>query len=408
MAGISNISNAYNINSGKSHKKLSFDIGERFLARIINIDGETNEAILKLLDGWQFSAQIKEPIDFTPEGLVKFVVEGYDKGKILLQLIGEENKKGEQSLIDILEEQGVNVKKEDYNILKKMIKYNMPLTKENISKMKTLIDFQSKINESPDEEEQFIAKYLNNKNISLNSEEGQDIKNILKGFFKEFKKLKVDEIFTLVENKIELTEENIKSFNNINKGSMTIYEEILDGSNILDELENGIASKEIETKDINNENNTSNSNTNLEESSNTNSNKSNAYNSKAYTNDNSTIDGKEILRRLLGVEEKEVPSENNSSIQEKVSSEDKAVEVKTTTSSVENKTNEQSKNQEVQLEKKVLDKLNTKPMETSENIKEQIENKTNEMKQILKQVLGESGEKDSSIVGKVFQSLQGK
>ncbi|KGN03277.1 hypothetical protein Z969_01395 [Clostridium novyi A str. 4570] len=408
MAGISNISNAYNINSGKSHKKLSFDIGERFLARIINIDGETNEAILKLLDGWQFSAQIKEPIDFTPEGLVKFVVEGYDKGKILLQLIGEENKKGEQSLIDILEEQGVNVKKEDYNILKKMIKYNMPLTKENISKMKTLIDFQSKINESPDEEEQFIAKYLNNKNISLNSEEGQDIKNILKGFFKEFKKLKVDEIFTLVENKIELTEENIKSFNNINKGSMTIYEEILDGSNILDELENGIASKEIETKDINNENNTSNLNTNLEESSNTNSNKSNAYNSKAYTNDNSTIDGKEILRRLLGVEEKEVPSENNSSIQEKVSSQDKAVEVKTTTSSVENKINEQSKNQEVQLEKKVLDKLNTKPMETSENIKEQIENKTNEMKQILKQVLGESGEKDSSIVGKVFQSLQGK
>lgn len=408
MAGISNISNAYNINSGKSHKKLSFDIGERFLARIINIDGETNEAILKLLDGWQFSAQIKEPIDFTPEGLVKFVVEGYDKGKILLQLIGEENEKGEQSLIDILEERGVNVKKEDYNILKKMIKYNMPLTKENISKMKTLIDFQSKINESPDEEEQFIAKYLNNKNISLNSEEGQDIKNILKGFFKEFKKLKVDEIFTLVENKIELTEENIKSFNNINKGSMTIYEEILDGSNILDELENGIASKEIETKDINNENNTSNSSANLEESSNTNSNKSNAYNSKAYTNDNSTIDGKEILRRLLGVEEKEVQSENNSSIQEKVSSEDKAVEVKTTTTSVGNKTNEQSKNQEVQLEKKVLDKLNTKPMETSENIKEQIENKTNEMKQILKQVLGESGEKDSSIVGKVFQSLQGK
>lgn len=64
-----------------------------------------------------------------------------------------------------------------------MIKYNMPLTKENISKMKTLIDFQSKINENPNEEEQFIEKYLNNKNISLNSEEGQDIKNILKGVF---------------------------------------------------------------------------------------------------------------------------------------------------------------------------------------------------------------------------------
>src|SRR3712207_9451217 len=35
-----------------------------------------------------------------------FVVEGYDNGKILLQLIGKENPKGQQSLIDILEEQG--------------------------------------------------------------------------------------------------------------------------------------------------------------------------------------------------------------------------------------------------------------------------------------------------------------
>lgn len=406
MAVISNIGNAYNVNSGKSHKKLSFDIGEKFLARIINVDGETNEAILKLLDGWQFSAQIKEPIDFTPDGLVKFVVEGYDNGKILLQLIGEENPKGEQSLIDVLEEQGVNVKKEDYNILKKMIKYNMPLTKENISKMKTLIDFQSKINENTNEEEQFIEKYLNNKNISLNSEDGKNIKNILKGFFKEFKSLKIDEIFTLVKNNIELTEENIKSFNNINKGSMTIYEEILDGSNILDEFENEIVSKDIEIKDINNANN--NSNNNLEEDLNNTSNKNNAYNSKVYTNDNSAIDGKEILRRLLGVEDKEeqLQSKNNST-QEKIISQDKEAEVKTTTS-VENKVDEQAKNQETQLGKKVLEKIDNKPMETAENVKEQIKNKTNEMKQVIKQILGESGEKDSSIVGKVFQSLQGK
>lgn len=389
MAGIQNVDNAYNVSSGRSHKKLSFDIGERFLARIINIDGETNEAILKLLDGWQFSAQIKEPIDFTPDGLVKFVVEGYDKGKILLQLIGEEKEKSKQSLIDVLEEQGVNVKKEDYNILKKMIKYNMPLTKENISKMKTLIEFQSKINESSNEEEQFIERYLNNKNINVNSEEGQKIKNILRGFFKEFKKLKVDEIFTLVENEIELTEENIKSFNNINKGSMIIYEEILEGSNTLNELENHITSKEIETKDINNGNNTLNSN-NI-------SNKNNVYNSKVYKNDNSAIDGKEILRRLLGSEgEKENLNEN------------KDAKLKLDTSSVENKIDEQYKNQEVQLDKKLLDKIKNKPMETAENIKEQIENKTNEMKQIIKQVLSENLQKDSSIVGKVFHTLQGK
>lgn len=425
MAVISNISNAYNVNSGKSHKKLSFDIGEKFSARIINIDGETNEAILKLLDGWQFSAQIKEPIDFTPNGLVKFVVEGYDKGKILLQLLSEGNEKSDQSLIEILEEQGINVKKEDYNILEKMIKYNMPLTKENISKMKTLVEFQNKINESPNEEEQFIEKYLNNKNIDISSKEGQNIKDILKGFFKEFKKLNSDEIFTLVQNKIELTEENIKSFNNINKGSMTIYEEILDGKSALNELENEIASKEIDSNNINNTNNeTQNLNDDLDENSNSTLNKNNSYNSKAYINDKKVMDGKEILRRLLEVEgenknlseenvnlkevsPKELQSENNN-IQEKISSQDKTVETKTTINSAETKIDEQSKGQEAQIEKKVLDKLNNKPVETAKNVKEQIENKTNEMKQIIKHVLGENSERDSSILGKVFQSLQGK
>ncbi|EDS78589.1 conserved hypothetical protein [Clostridium botulinum C str. Eklund] len=425
MAVISNISNAYNVNSGKSHKKLSFDIGEKFLARIINIDGETNEAILKLLDGWQFSAQIKEPIDFTPNGLVKFVVEGYDKGKILLQLLSEGNEKSDQSLIEILEEQGINVKKEDYNILEKMIKYNMPLTKENISKMKTLVEFQNKINESPNEEEQFIEKYLNNKNIDISSKEGKNIKDILKGFFKEFKKLNSDEIFTLVQNKIELTEENIKSFNNINKGCMTIYEEILDGKSVLNEFENEIASKEIESNNINNTNNeTQNLNDDLDENSNSTLNKNNAYNSKAYINDKKVMDGKEILRRLLEVEgenknlseenvnlkeisPKELQSENNN-IQEKINSQDKTVETKTTTNSAETKVDEQYKGQEAQIEKKVLDKLNNKPVEIAKNVKEQIENKTNEMKQIIKHVLGENSERDSSILGKVFQSLQGK
>lgn len=229
MPEIWNVNGNYNVNSKRIHKKLLFEIGESFSARIMSLDEETREAILKLLDGWQFSAEIKDKIDFTPNKLIRFEVEGYEQGKIILKVLGEEKVEvKESSLLDTLREQGINLKKEDYVMLEKMVKHNMPLNKENISKMKSLLDFQHKIIENPSEEEIFISRYLNNKVIDIGEQKGKDIQKILKGFFKEFKSLNIDELFTLIENDIELTEKNIKSFNRINKESAVIYKGLID------------------------------------------------------------------------------------------------------------------------------------------------------------------------------------
>ena len=62
-------------------------------------------------------------------------------------------------------------------------------------------------------------KYMESKNISPDSNEGNKVKDTLKGFFSELKNISEDDIVTLFENNIDLTEENIKSFNNIFKGS---------------------------------------------------------------------------------------------------------------------------------------------------------------------------------------------
>ena len=259
MPEILNISGNYNVNSKRIHKRLLFEVGESFSARIISLDKETSEVILKLLDGWQFSAEIKEKIDFTPNKLIKFEVEGYEHGKIILKVLGEE--KGEvkeSSLLDTLREQGISVKEENYVMLEKMIKHNMPLNKENISKMKSLLDFQHKIIEDPKEEEIFISKYLNNKGIDIEEQKGKDIQKILKGFFKEFKDLNIDELFTLIENGIDLTEKNIKSFNRINKESAVIYKDLIDlGKSLLKDNESSIITVpnhnnnlEIITKDL--------------------------------------------------------------------------------------------------------------------------------------------------------------
>ncbi|KEI03333.1 hypothetical protein [Clostridium botulinum] len=442
MATISNVNNAYNVNTSKTHKKLSFELGEKISARIMNIDGETSEAILKLLDGWQFSAQIKDAIDFTPNKLIRFEVEGYDSGKILLKVLNEAEQKVEQSLVDILEEQGVNVKDEDYNILQKMIKYNMPLTKENISKMKTLLELQGKINISTHEENQFIERYLGNKNINLESQEGQNIKNILKGFFSEFKKLSTDEIFTLIQSNIELTEKNIKSFNNINKGCMHIYEDIICDDNLLQDFEEVVQSKDIQ--EGNNESNKENLNLTKNEEINNNSSKNtNIYNSKAYSNDKNVMDGKEILRRLLELdvesnnEEKQIIQDNNiknnvvdNSQKENINldnhktqnitknNEEKNIilndnKIAEDINKNDNKTSENINKEEVSLkdniEKKIADnKINNNTLETSQKVKEELNNKINDMKQIIKHALGENNDGKSLNFDKVFQNLQAK
>ena len=77
MSGIWNVNGAYNINLKRLTNKLSFQIGEVFLARVINLGEENEDTLLRLLDGWQFPAQLEESLDFQPTGLIKFKVEGF-------------------------------------------------------------------------------------------------------------------------------------------------------------------------------------------------------------------------------------------------------------------------------------------------------------------------------------------
>ena len=57
MPAIWNVNNGYNANNKKLSSKLTFETGEKFSGRISST-GNNNEAVIKLPDGWQFSAEI--------------------------------------------------------------------------------------------------------------------------------------------------------------------------------------------------------------------------------------------------------------------------------------------------------------------------------------------------------------
>lgn len=254
MAGIWNVNGAYDINTRKITSKISFEIGQTFLARISHMGENDKEVLLKMLDGWQFAANLEKSMEYTPNGLVKFEVTGFEDGKLIIAMGPNKNEKStnKDSIEDTAKKIDVNIGKEDLKLLKDMIKYNMPITKENLTKVKTLVDFKEKITLSGGEEDNFINSYLKSKEIEKISPEGKKIEQILKSFFKELKGVNTEDILTMIENDIDISDENIKSYNRVFKGDETVHKQIIKlKEEILPKNTNkDMLIKNIENKDI--------------------------------------------------------------------------------------------------------------------------------------------------------------
>jgi len=253
MPGIWNINSVYNVGSKKLSSKLTFEVGEKFAGRVMRISQNKGEFTIKLLDGWQFMAQLDE--NLTPEqleGLLKFQVLGFQDGKLKLKLVRQEDKetnKENNPLNALIKSQGLA--KEEIETLKQLVKFNIPLTKENISKYSSIINFNEKIKVDEKEAETFINNYISSKNIPANSAEANVVKDKLQNFFKEFKTMKPEDVLTFIENDIDLTEPNIKAFNRIFKGNESI-EKILLKAPVEGNMTEEITSNDVVKASINN------------------------------------------------------------------------------------------------------------------------------------------------------------
>ncbi|WP_202749566.1 hypothetical protein [Clostridium rhizosphaerae] len=406
MAGINSIIGAYNINPKRVSSKLSFEIGQVFTARVAAISEQNKELILKLLDGWQFPAKLQRPLDFVPDGLVRFQVKGFKDGKLQIKLVNlkDENEDiNKDTLEDLLLESNIDISKEDYDTLKKMIKHNMPLTRENISKVKTIIDFKNKILSDSSEEDKFILKYTSNKNIDINSEKGKNVQNILKGFFDELKNLSEDDIFTMLENNIDINEDNIKSFKKLVNENSVVYKEV---KNIAQKASGLEVTKKMAVSD----NETVKENTFLAES-----------------NDKKIIEQKDKVYSILKVleadmEEGNLSSENiklyedlkkimSDDVDKKQNTDTKEVPIKKpegdSTAAEDDVNNIKIQDNEIKhTEIKHKNNVNSNRSEIEAEVKQQLSDKTEEIKTIIKNLLKEDMEADSETFSKVFASIK--
>ncbi|MBK5239686.1 hypothetical protein [Clostridium sp.] len=234
MSVISNIAILQNAQDKKTFSKISFEEGEKFNAKIVSIDLQNGEVNLKLSDGWQFAAKLDKPLEQdNGSGMLKFVVEGFEDSKLKVRLLSDDKQ------VKVVEREKFTMEKvlvndkSDILLFEKMIKHDMPLTKDNIIDIKNLVHFKEKISFNSEKEEIFIDKFLDSRNIDTSSEKANEITKTLKGFFGALKNLDIDEILLFKENNIEITKGNLESFVKLFKGESAIYNNFKDISNFL-------------------------------------------------------------------------------------------------------------------------------------------------------------------------------
>lgn len=253
MPGIWNVNNGYNMNTRKVSSKLTFEVGEKFTGRIVD-KGDGKDVTIKLADGWQFIAEVDGKVNLDDLKLVKFQVDGFENGKLKLKIVQGGNSRddvedGDENYQDVVDKEGLS--KEDINLLKKMVRHNFSLTKENINELKIILQFAEKVNSDSEELNAFIEKYIASKGVEIDSEQGKAMKEMLIKFISEFKNMSEDDILTFLENNIDFTKDNIESFNKLFKGDSSIEKILASIKEKLDESDIKVDVKDVLFNDIN-------------------------------------------------------------------------------------------------------------------------------------------------------------
>lgn len=411
MAAVWNINGVNNPDLKKFSGKISFDIGQIFLARIIKMSDNNEEVLLRLLDGWQFPAELLNKNNISTDKLIKFQVDGFKDGKLQIKLVNQNQdgtKNNESSIESVLMDQNIELGKEQYDILENMVKHNMPLTKENISKVKTYIDMAGKIASTPEEQDNFIEKYLNSKNIDINSEQGRKIESTLKSFFNELKNISAEDIMTMLENGMEISQENIKSYKRLFNEPEGLYKQI---KNLGSKLDMNLGKDKIDNLKSNvTNNNMENAKGNLEktekvqlsdniEKETINHNINNNVNvEKGKIQDGSKADKADIKLNEHSVKK---PEENNTIDKHNDTNDNKNI-IKGNKNGISESRNTEKNND------RLFGNIKNKDIENDSvtGVKSQLSSKTEELKNIIKSVLQMNGEKSPEVSDKITQIIK--
>ncbi|MGL5068940.1 MAG: hypothetical protein ACRC6T_14175 [Sarcina sp.] len=229
----------------KLSESFDFKRGHKFGAEIKVVSDDNTSIMLKLKDGTEIVAKLDVPLKDIIDGFAKFEVSGFENGQLKLKLVkdevaGQGNKTLNDSLELILNKFGLEPEKKQ--MLEKMLKFNIPVTKENVELLNTLTDFRDKSMSNPKHIANFIETYIAIKGANISPKQKPIVEQKLNEFFKSFATMSDKDIMTFLENDIDINEKNIKSFENVTKNSNGVFKDIESASDELEKIIKGTPS----------------------------------------------------------------------------------------------------------------------------------------------------------------------
>lgn len=224
----------------KLSEAFDFKRGERFKGNIESVSEDGKSVTLKLKNGTELMAKLDVPLKDIIDGLKKFEVAGFEKGQIKLKIVNDEVQRQHvktlnDSLELLLNKFGLEPDKKQ--VLEKMLKFNIPVTKENVELLNTLTDFRDKALINPKEIKGFIDSYIASKGNEILPKQKAVVENKLNDFFKNFSKMSDNDIMTFLENDLEINTINVKSFLNVTKENGDIFNALKNATTHIQNLE---------------------------------------------------------------------------------------------------------------------------------------------------------------------------
>ena len=407
MSNVWKINMVQNYTTKDDFNKLTFKKGDSFSARILRLEGNTTDVIIKLLDGRVFPAKVYGEIlqENLENYMFKFQLDGFEGGKFLLRVLESniiDNMGNREDLTikdplmeELLKNLDFPVGKEDVPILKSMFKNNIPITEENLLEIKGLREFIDQSNNSPKELNKFIDKFIGAKGIPYNSSDGEYIKSTIGKVITEIKNLNIDDIFVMKSLDIKLNEDSIKAFSKVISDGYSVLPEVKETASVIKEQISGNINKDLQDE------NSVNSTSTFKEAEKV------LYSEQDKTQpiaiEKDKIESKEAILSADGVVSKE-----NKAITDIIN--EKRVDIISDEGEIQSKTMLQEKESGVNYSKLVKE-LKQDPMIdrdiTSHMVKDELKEKISLIKTNLMEMIKLS-QKDPSAFNNVVQNLENK
>ncbi|WP_027631658.1 hypothetical protein [Clostridium hydrogeniformans] len=229
VTGLNKIYNDIELRKTKNDLS-SMKIGQVVSAKVIEKLGD-RDVILRLQEGWNFRGELSEDVVDLKGEYYKFKVEGFEDGKLKLKLLNGQERLPEastESIEDLIIASGFS--KEDGEIIKSLLKHNIPITKDNIEYLKSIIKFKDDYNKlGKDSVQDFINKYISAKGLKEGSEEYNFIKSTLNSGLKAVLSMNKEDILFFLENSLNINEDNLETFEKLFKNEKTLDNNIKEG-----------------------------------------------------------------------------------------------------------------------------------------------------------------------------------